>query len=196
VADTNSPAGTYDIAAAQGTLAASNYVFSFTNGTLTVGQALLTVSASNTNRMYGETNPVFTACYDGFVNDDTVSNALTGSPSLTTVADTNSPVGPYDIAAAQGTLAASNYLFNFTDGTLTVTATPPMILSVMPTGTNTVITWSSLSNADYRVEFSPDLSPTNWQNLLPDVTATNTTSSNEDAAAGVPWRFYRVQVLQ
>jgi hypothetical protein len=35
-ATSTSPAGTYPIVAAQGTLAAANYTFTFVNGTLTV----------------------------------------------------------------------------------------------------------------------------------------------------------------
>ena len=49
------------------------------NGTLTVRQATLTVSANNTNRIYGAANPVFTAGYSGFVNGDTTS-VLSGAP--------------------------------------------------------------------------------------------------------------------
>ena len=37
-------------------------------------------------------NPAFTASYVGFVNGDT-TNVLTGSPDLSTQADTNSPTG-------------------------------------------------------------------------------------------------------
>ena len=41
-----SPVGSYPITAAQGTLAATNYSFSFVNGTLTVNKATLTVTAT------------------------------------------------------------------------------------------------------------------------------------------------------
>ena len=118
-AETNSPVGTYAITAGQGTLNADNYGFSFTNGILTVGQATLTVSVDNTNRIYGTTNPVFTASYSGFVNGDTVG-VLSGSPALNTLAETNSPVGMYAITVDQGTLSATNYGFSFTNGVLTV----------------------------------------------------------------------------
>src|SRR5208337_4971238 len=100
-------------------LAATNYVFSLSNGTLTVGQAPLLVTANNTNRLYGQTNPVFTAAYSGFVDGDT-TNVLSGSPSLTSSATTNSVVGGYTITAAVGGLTATNYSFSFVNGTLTV----------------------------------------------------------------------------
>src|SRR6185295_1683824 len=102
-------------------LAATNYVFSYTNGTLTIGAATLGVTANNTNRPYGQTNPVFTASYSGFLNGDT-TNVLSGSPSLTTSATVTSNVGSYSIVAAPGNLAATNYVFSYTNGTLTIGA--------------------------------------------------------------------------
>src|SRR4029079_19541524 len=118
-AQTNSPVGTYPITAALGSLSATNYSFAFSNGTLTVGQALLTVAANNQNKTYGATNPVLTASYSGFVNNDT-TNALSGQPNLSTTAQTNSPVGTYPITAALGSLSTTNYSFAFSNGTLTV----------------------------------------------------------------------------
>jgi uncharacterized repeat protein (TIGR01451 family) len=120
-ATNGSSVGSYTIVATNGTLAATNYVFSFVNGTLTVGQAALTVTANSTNKIYGATNPAFTASYSGFVNGDT-SSVLSGSPGLTTTATTNSGVGPYGITATNGTLSATNYSFTFASGTLTVNA--------------------------------------------------------------------------
>jgi VCBS repeat-containing protein len=118
-ATTNSPIGPYPIVATNGTLSATNYAFSFTNGVLTVGQASLTVTANNQFRLYGETNPIFTATITGFVNGEN-SSVLSGAPSLTTTAATNSPAGPYTIVATNGTLSATNYAFNFNNGLLTV----------------------------------------------------------------------------
>ena len=100
-AATNSPVGNYTITVTNGTLNAPNYTLAFVNGTLTVTQAVLTVTANNTNRIYGATNPVFTASYTGFVNNDTTS-VLSGQPSLTTTAVTNSPTGAYTITATNG----------------------------------------------------------------------------------------------
>ncbi len=117
---TNSPVGPYAISVAIGTLSATNYAFSFTNGTLTVGKATLLVAANNKTRVYGDVNPTFTYSVTGFVNGEN-NSVLTGAPSLTTSAGSGSPVGAYGIVAAQGTLAATNYLLSFTNGMLTVT---------------------------------------------------------------------------
>jgi hypothetical protein len=118
-ATTNSPIGPYAITITNGTLAATNYAFAFSNGVLTVGPASLTVTANSQFRLYGATNPIFTASISGFVNDET-TNVLSGAPSLTTTATTNSPVGPYTIVATNGTLTATNYTFTFNNGLLTV----------------------------------------------------------------------------
>src|SRR5208282_4167200 len=98
----------------------TNYTINYVNGLLTVGPALLGVSANNTNRVYGATNPVFTVSYSGFVNGDGL-NVLSGSPVLTTGAKTNSPVGNYVITNSIGNLVATNYAVSLTNGTLTVT---------------------------------------------------------------------------
>ncbi|HWQ33421.1 MAG TPA: MBG domain-containing protein [Blastocatellia bacterium] len=118
-ATTASGVGTYPITAAQGTLAAANYSFSFANGTLSVSAATITVTASNATRAYGAANPTFTATYSGFVNGDTQA-VLSGSPALSTTATTSTAAGTYTITAAQGTLAAANYSFAFVNGTLTI----------------------------------------------------------------------------
>ena len=126
------PSGAISIVTTNGTLTAANYSFNFVNGTLTVSKATLTMAANNTNRLYGATDLVFTAAYSGFVNGDTTS-VLGGSPSLTTAAVTNSPVGSYPIVTTNGTLTAANYSFNFVNGPLTVN---PATLTVEASSTN------------------------------------------------------------
>ena len=54
---------------------------------------------------------------------------LGGSPSLTTTATIDSPVGTYAIVAGPGSLAAANYSFSFGNGTLNVTAATATIAS-------------------------------------------------------------------
>src|SRR5208282_2239602 len=97
----------------------TNYTINYVNGLLTMTPALLGVSANNTNRVYGATNPVFTVSYNGFVNGDGL-NVLSGSPVLTTSAVTNSPVGNYTITNSIGSLVATNYLVSLTNGVLTI----------------------------------------------------------------------------
>ena len=146
-----SPVGTYDIVAVQGTLAASNYTFGFANGTLTVNPAELTVTADDDTRLFGQANPSFTATITGFVNSETVT-IVVGVAGLSTSAIPASPVGTYDIEAALGTLAATNYTFAFVNGTLTVNAPALAITkSVLPVGPvlpGTALTYTlTVSNA-------------------------------------------------
>jgi Bacterial Ig-like domain (group 3)/MBG domain (YGX type) len=117
----SSSVGSYPITAALGSLTATNYDFTFVNGTLIILKAHLTVTANDKSRVYSDSNPTFTASYSGFKNSDTFATAVAGSPSLTTTATATSPVGPYTITAAQGILAATNYGFGFVNGTLTIT---------------------------------------------------------------------------
>ncbi|MGA2246322.1 MAG: YDG domain-containing protein [Verrucomicrobiota bacterium] len=117
------------------------------NQSFTVAPAVLTVTANNTNRVYGAVNPVFTASYSGFVNGDTLSSAVTGTPALNTLALTDSPVAgcPYTISLAYGTLSAANYSFNFVDGTLTIvqTLSAGMVTSsANPASSGTNVTFS------------------------------------------------------
>ena len=122
-----SPVGPYPIVIGLGTLSATNYSFSLTNGVLTVGKAILTVAADSQTRLYGQTNSVFTVEYSGFVDGDG-TNVLSGSPALSSVAVTNTGVGQYPIVTALGTLSAGNYALNLVNGTLTIN---PTALSVV-----------------------------------------------------------------
>jgi hypothetical protein len=196
-ATTNSPVGTYAITIGQGTLGATNYVFSLTNGVLAIGQAMLAVNANNQSRAYGASNPLLTASYAGFVNGETLATSgITGSPNLATVANAASPAGGYPITVTDGTLNAANYIFSFVNGTLTVIVVKPTILSLAGAGTtNVVITWSAVSNVTYRVNYQSNFASTNWLNLVPDVTATNTTASAVDKPGDTALRFYRVQIM-
>jgi hypothetical protein len=115
----------YPITCTQGTLSAANYSFQFVAGTMTVtpaGAATLTVTANNQTQVYGAATPALTYTITGFVNGDTIA-VVSGTASCTTTATPTSLVSgnPYPITCTQGTLSATNYTFQFTPGTLTVT---------------------------------------------------------------------------
>src|SRR5262249_41022261 len=95
----------------QGNLAATgNYAIgTFTKGTLTVGQASLTVTADNESMTYGGTVPPLTYKYSGLVNGDARAS-FTGAPQTT--ASRRRARGSY--AGTQGNLAATG---NYTIGT-------------------------------------------------------------------------------
>ena len=90
---TNSPVGAYSINVTN-VQTAANYAITYSNGTLTVTQTVLTVTADNQNRLYGASNPAFTATTTGFVNGETGA-VLGGVLGFTNSAVATSPVGGY-----------------------------------------------------------------------------------------------------
>ncbi len=103
--------------------AAANYSFSYVNGQLTVTPALLTVTANNQSRPYGDANPILSFQISGFKNGET-STVLTTQPTCNTTATAASSVSgsPYAITCAGA--AAANYSFTYANGQLTVTKAP------------------------------------------------------------------------
>ncbi|HZY81985.1 MAG TPA: MBG domain-containing protein [Cyclobacteriaceae bacterium] len=115
-ADASSPFGIYPITALGAV--ATNYSFSYAQGTLTVNKAVLTATADHKSRVYGASNPAFTITYFGFVNGDDagdIAPPTATSPAGTTTAS----VGDYPIIPAGG--SAANYTFSYVNGTLTIT---------------------------------------------------------------------------
>ncbi len=98
---------------------------------VTVNKATLTVTANNASRVYGASNPTFTASYSGFVNGDGQS-VVSGAPNFTTTATSSSNTGTYPITPSLGSLSASNYAFSFVNGTLTITQTSQSITFTAP----------------------------------------------------------------
>jgi gliding motility-associated-like protein len=105
-------------AATGGTFNSSNYTITYVAGNLTVGQAILTITANNATKTYGAAVPVLSVSYSGFVGTDDASS-LTTQPIISTTAVTNSPVNTYPITASGA--VSSNYTIVYQPGTLTVT---------------------------------------------------------------------------
>ena len=102
----------------------ANYAVVTRSVTIVVSRAVLTVTPESRTRAYGAANPPLTVQYSGFVNGDTLADAVAGSPACTTSATPSSPAGTYPIVCAAGTLSAANYTFRFVAGTLRVTSGP------------------------------------------------------------------------
>ena len=84
-------------------------------------QPLLTVTANDVSRIYGENNPVFTYTLTGLVNGDMQATYVAGSPALSSLATATTNAGTAEISLTQGSLAsAQGYGFSFLDGTLTI----------------------------------------------------------------------------
>jgi hypothetical protein len=119
-----SPVGTYPITVSGATSA--NYDITPVPGTLTIGKAVLTVTANDRTRLYGAGDPTFTVSFSGFQNGDTVAD-LGGVLSCSTTAASTSNVGTYPITCSGYT--SSDYTIDFVASDLSVT---PATLVVTP----------------------------------------------------------------
>ncbi len=122
--------GSYNITASLGSMASTNYTFSFDRATLTIGKAVLTVTADAISRLYGSSTASFPYVLTGFEYHDTAPNSTTGQPSITTTATAASKVGTYAITVAAGTLAASNYAFHFVNSDLVISKAPLTLTAI------------------------------------------------------------------
>ncbi len=105
-----------------------DYSSASANVSLVVSPAVLTVTASNASRSYGQTNPVFGGTIVGLENQDNIT------ATYTSTATSNSAVGPYAIVP---TLVdpgdrQTNYTVSLVNGTLTVAQAAPQISWINP----------------------------------------------------------------
>ena len=93
------------------------------------------ITADDASRAEGTPNPVFTFSFAG----TGASRVVSGAPSLSTTATQSSPVGTYPINISLGTLVLQPlFTAQFTNGTLTVTGRPPVLVLLPTAATNTV----------------------------------------------------------
>ncbi|HVU96306.1 MAG TPA: MBG domain-containing protein [Puia sp.] len=117
-ATATSPAGTYPITPAGGS--ATNYTFNYVNGTLTIGRAVLTITANPAGSVYGAplaAGSSLTVSYSGFVNGDG-PGSLSSLPTVTNTAFSGAPAGAYTLTPSGA--SSSNYTINYVNGTYTI----------------------------------------------------------------------------
>jgi hypothetical protein len=174
-------------------LTSGNYNISFVNGTLTVTQAALTVTADDKSKTQGLANPALTAHYDGFVNGEN-TNALTTQVTLSTAADANSPAGTTYPITASGA-AAANYTINYVEGTLTVVAQPDLA-GISVSGNQFTLTWPTIVGQNYQVEYKDSLDDPAWTPLGAPVAGTGNPLTVNDNINNATNRFYRLKITQ
>ena len=111
----------------------------------------------------------------------------------------NDPYGvPYGCGRADIRLGQDGdgelYLLSKSDGMIrkfTGVVIPPTIQTVGITNGTVTLSWPSISNDTYQVQFKNSLGDTTWSNVLGNVTATGATASKTDTAA-TSARFYRL----
>lgn len=113
-------AGTHSITLSGGS--DSLYRFAYQHGVLTVHKAVLTVTADDKTKNFGEEDPELTFRYSGFVNGDTEA-VITEPPAITVTAETGAVPGMYDIILSGG--KAENYSFVYINGVLTINGEQP-----------------------------------------------------------------------
>jgi len=127
-ADDNSGVGTYGILTASPTLAGlSNYTISINSANVVITPAALTIDVDNKTRLFGGTNPVFTAGFTGVAGNDTPTGLLSDL-ALTAAVVSSTGVGTYAIDSntiSAGQLA--NYTITIHTGILSIT---PALLTV------------------------------------------------------------------
>ncbi|MBN1368033.1 MAG: Flp pilus assembly complex ATPase component TadA [Dehalococcoidales bacterium] len=113
-----SPVGVYCIKASG--LNSPNYIVNYTEGTLSVTPAELTVKANDKNIVYGEEFPVFDGEVTGLIESDAVESL--GLLIYNAAAMPGSPVGEYAIIPSG--LESPNYSCNYINGTLSISPAP------------------------------------------------------------------------
>ena len=169
----------------------TNYASGETVGTsINILKADLSVTANNSARDYGATNPTFTGVITGLQNGDVITAIYSSS------ATASSPPGDYDIVPTLvdngGRLA--NYIVSSTNGVLTVNALPTPAtaaligIQLLPNGHAVLQLQNAATNHIYSIEATDALNAA-WQNIG---TATNVgeTLTFEDVG-GTSARFYR-----
>jgi hypothetical protein len=70
----------------------------------------------------------------------------------------------------------------------------PVIQGISLSNNIITITWSAIAGQSYRLQYKSDLSDTNWNDILPDVTASGSTANKDEPLNSIPQRYYRILV--
>jgi hypothetical protein len=118
-ATASSPAGAYT-SECSGAIDA-NYSISYVPGTVSIGEAVLRITASDATSVYGSGTASVTPSYSGFVGTDTAAE-LSALPTCSTVAVAGSHAGSYSTSC--GGAATANYTIVYLSGDYTITPVP------------------------------------------------------------------------
>ncbi len=144
-------AGAYAITpAGLANVSGTNYAFNYVSGTLTISQAGLTITAGNTNKVYGQARTLTGFSTTGLINSDTVTGVtLTSSGAAGTAT-----VGAYSIAVTNAAGSGlTNYSISYVPGTLTVSPLVTGLAGTRPydgtvNAVGSILTVTNAANSD------------------------------------------------
>lgn len=179
-ANGSSPVGAYVISNSVGTLSDANYNFVFVNGTLTITDASLTITANNRTKYVGQTVTFAGTEFvpTGLVNSDSVTGVILTSPG----SGSSAAPGTYSIvpSAATGT-GLTNYSISYVNGTLTVLPSGTNSLVGLTPGAPATLTANGLAGYTYILQRSMDLTSGVWVNVATNTANTNGVISSSDS---------------
>jgi hypothetical protein len=164
----------------------ANYSISYLPGSLTVTAVPLTITANNTNRPYGATNPVFTGTIVGLTNGDNITESFSCSATNT------SPAGPYAIIPIL--VDPNGRLVNYSpittnNGVLTVTAAIVLTAPSWLGNGQFKFSFNTTASQNYTVQYSTDL--IHWTSLV-ELGGDGSPLTVTDFSASTTYRYYRV----
>jgi hypothetical protein len=155
------------------------------------------LGGTNAGSGYGQLQSAGSVALNGGLSVDLVNGFLPATNDSFSVVTAGSRTGSFSTFSFPSNLVTMTLSNTPSAVVLRVTGAvtpPPMFVVPQVIGPNLLLTWSATPSTVYRVEFSSDLNPINWNPLPVDVTTTSNTASKLDPLT-TSNRFYRVRVL-
>jgi hypothetical protein len=173
------------VAANGGYACTANSTLACALGGTTAGTGYAQLQAAGTVTLNGALSVVLT---NGYL--PTTSDSFT----VLTAGSRNGTFASFTYPSNQVTMQLSNATSSVIVQVTAVAPPPPLLLSPTLSGSNVVLTWTAVSNTTYRVEFNPNLNPSNWSAVPGDVTSLSNSAVKLDSLTPTN-RFYRVRVV-
>jgi hypothetical protein len=185
-----------------GTVDLRNGILAANGGYVSSSNALLNCALGGTTAGtgYGQLQVAGAVTLNGALSVDLTngfSPAINDSFTVLTAGTRNGAFANFSYPSNAVTMQLSNSPTSVIVGVTDVLTAIPQLLLLTPEilGLDLKLTWTSVSNIGYRVEFNPDLSNlTNWTALPGDVIGVSNTASKLDALTPSN-RFYRVRAI-
>ena len=168
----------------------TNYLISYVTGTLTATNA--GVHFMITSVVF--TNDVATVTWNSTSNVSYVLQYKDNLIDPTWIDSTFAVLATGESTSTTNTLdGAPQRFYRIRTATVVAPVPAPLIQSLIVDGTNAIVTWTSVSNATYQLQFRASLDQGNWTPVVPSVMATGASTSLTNDMGSDSQRFYRVQ---